>query len=98
VIGANIRDDPIFLHKTTSDVNIIDLPGFSDEDIEKMSQEEVDEHFNKPPLKGIDISDHLTKVSGLKCNVSCLKTGTCSQSTQNDQAKLAHFSAVAGQK
>ena len=59
--GANIGDDPRFLHKTTSDVDIIDLPGFSDEDIDKMSQDEVEEHFNKPPLKGIDISDHLTK-------------------------------------
>ena len=59
--GANIGDDPRFLHETTSDVDIIDLPGFSEEDIDKMSKEEVDEHFNKPPLKGIDISDHLTK-------------------------------------
>jgi hypothetical protein len=58
--GATIGDDPRFLHKTTSDVDIIDLPGFSDKDINKMSKEEVDEHFNKPPLKGIDISDHLT--------------------------------------
>ena len=47
ITDAQPRDDPRFLHKTASDVDIVDLPGFSDEDIDKMSQDEVEEHFNK---------------------------------------------------
>jgi hypothetical protein len=47
ITDALPRDDPRFLHKTASDVDIIDLPGFNEEDIDKMPQEEVEEHFNK---------------------------------------------------
>jgi hypothetical protein len=51
--------DERFKHRAASDVDAIDLPRLTKEEVTTMSTDELDAHFLVAPLKGIDISDHL---------------------------------------
>ena len=52
--------DERFKHHAAGDVDAIDLPCFTKEDVASMSSDELDTHFLAAPLKGIEVSDHLT--------------------------------------
>ena len=51
--------DERFKHRAASDVDAIDLPRLTKEEVTAMSTDELDAHFSVAPLKGVDISDHL---------------------------------------
>jgi hypothetical protein len=51
-----------FSHITPEDVDIVDLPRISMEIVQEMSSQEVDKHFTRAPLKGIEILNHLNDV------------------------------------
>jgi exodeoxyribonuclease III len=51
--------DERFKHRAASDVDAIDLPRLTKEEVDAMSTDDLSAHFLLAPLKGIEISDHL---------------------------------------